>query len=215
MRWLRRKHDVPQVSGEDLGSPRWLQIYARELIFSTDTLLFLLAGLAVGLLSDRFTTIEVDGVAELLALAAIGFAALAVALTALSIFVSLVNDAYLRILDLSNKGGLPGYLVPFLSAGLISSIATIFGVVGAVVYPATPAWTKASILGLEVGFVVWAVWALFQIVVDVAMHGVGRYDLARAAEKPKMDEIAEIIRKHATPPVADESAKSMEEGNQT
>jgi len=160
-----------------------------------DAFLFLCSGIAVGVLADQFTEVEKDGEMILVALAAVGFAALAVVLTALAVFVSLVNDAYLRILDFSERGGMAGYLMPFLSAGLISSITAIFGAVGAVVYAAfTSEPAKAAILGLEVGFVVWSTWAVFQIVVEVAVHGLNRYGTAQAVQKAKRPDITDILQ---------------------
>jgi hypothetical protein len=92
-----------------------------------------------------------------------------------------------------------GYVVPFVSAGLISALSTIIGAVGAVVYDAVSAgWLKAVILGLEVGFVVWATWAVFQIVVEVAVHGLNRYLVAEELEKAKRPDIADILRDEAS-----------------
>jgi hypothetical protein len=160
---------------------------------STDALLFLCSGVAVGVLADQFTEVEKQGEVILVALAVVGFAALAVVLTALAVFVSLVDDAYLRILSMSERGGLSGYLIPFLSAGLISSITTIFGAVGAVLYETFSAESaKAVILGLEVGSVVWATWAVFQLVIEVSVHGLNRYELAH--EENRAD-ISDLLRR--------------------
>lgn len=145
------------------------------------------------MLADQFTDVEKQGEVILVALAVVGFAALAVVLTALAVFVSLVDDAYLRILSMSERGGLSGYLIPFLSAGLISSITTIFGAVGAVVYETFSAESaKAVILGLEVGFVVWATWAVFQLVIEVSVHGLNRYDLA---EEENRADISDLLKR--------------------
>jgi hypothetical protein len=192
----RLRGPAPTLKKKDLQNGRWLPAYARWLLISTDAFLFLCSGVAVGVLADQFTEVEKDGEAILVALAAVGFAALAVALTALAIFVSLVNDAYLRILGISERGGMAGYLIPFLSAALISSITVIFGAVGAVVYAAFSEHepvAKAAILGLEVGFVVWSTWAVFQIVVEVAVHGLNRYGTAQAMQKAKWPDIADIL----------------------
>jgi hypothetical protein len=195
----RLRGDVAPLEPKQLQSGRWLVPYARRVLLSTDALLFLCSGIAVALLADHYKEIEADGETVLLALTAVGFAALAVALTALSIFVSLVNDSYLRILGVSKRGGMAGYVVPFVSAGLISALSTIIGAVGAVVYDAVSAgWLKAVILGLEVGFVVWATWAVFQIVVEVAVHGLNRYLVAEELEKAKRPDIADILRDEAS-----------------
>lgn len=191
----RLRGPVPSLKKRDLQNGRWLRAYARHLFVSMDAFLFLCSGVTVGVLAELFTRVEKDGEALLVALAAVGFAALAVALTALAIFVSLVNDAYLRVLGMSERGGLTGYLVPFLSAALISSFTTIFGAVGAMGYAAvSPAWAKAVILGLEVGLVVWSTWAVFQIVVEIAVHGLNRYETARTVEKAKMPDLTEIFQ---------------------
>ncbi len=192
----RLRGPVPSVTKRELHSGRWLRAYARHVLVSTDAFLFLCSGIAVGVLAELFKQVEKDGEALLVALAVVGFAALAVALTALAIFVSLVNDAYLRVLAMSERGGLAGYLIPFLSASLISSITTIFGAVGAVVYSAFSAdWAKAVILGLEVGLVVWSTWAVFQIVVEVAVHGLNRYETARTVEEAKMPDLTDIYER--------------------
>jgi hypothetical protein len=189
----RLRGPVPSVVGEQLQSGAWLRAYARWLFVSTDAVLFLCSGVAVGVLADQFAEVEKQGEVILVALAVVGFAALAVVLTALAVFVSLVNDAYLRILSLSERGGLSGYLIPFLSAGFISSITTIFGAVGAVVYEAFSAESaKAVILGLEVGFVVWATWAVFQLVVEISVHGLNRYTLARDKKRADISDLVEV-----------------------
>lgn len=188
--------DASPLTTKDLQSGRWLLRYARKVFLSTDAVLFVCSGIAVGLVSEYFKQVESDGEAMLLALTAIGFAALAVALTALSIFVSLVNDAYLRVLDREKRGGIVGYIFPYLTAALISSIATTVGAVGALVYKAIPEdWVKAVILGLEVGLVVWVAWAVYQIVVDVASHGLNRYNMAQAVQDTRDQDIEDIIRK--------------------
>lgn len=74
----------------------------------------------------------------------------------------------------------------------------MFGALAALTYGAfSVAWAKAAILGLEVGFVFWATWAVFQIVVEVAIHGLNRYGMAQSVEKGKMKDIAGILRKPA------------------
>ena len=150
--------------------------------------MFVLSGVAAGLLADLFAKeIEPDGETDLLALTAVGFAALAVALTALSIFVSFVNDTYLRILGVTRKGGMAGYVIPYLATAFISSMATTVGAVGALVYKAVPDWLRATILGIEVGLVVWSAWAVFQIIIEVASHGLNRYEIALRIQKRRED----------------------------
>lgn len=198
---------APQVEAEDLHSGLWLLRYARRILLSSDALLFVCSGITVGLLSEYFKAVESNGKPTLLAVTAVGFAALAVALTALTIFVSLVNDAYLRVLGINKGGGMAGYVIPYLSAALVSSIATIVGTVGALAYNSLPnQWSKASLLGLEVGLVVWATWGVFQLIVEVAIHGLNRYDIALNVAKRKVPDISDIIgpnptdNPHITPP---------------
>jgi hypothetical protein len=192
----RLRGPAPDLKAQDLRSARWLRGYARRVLVSTDAVLFLVSGVATALVSEHFRRVEIDGEGILLALTAVGFAALAVALTALAIFVSLVNDAYLRILDMSKKGGLAGYVVPFLAAALISSVTTMFGAGGALAYGAfSDPWAKAVILGFEVGFVFWATWSVFRLVVEVAVHGLNRYQIAQSLQQGKMAEIKDIVRK--------------------
>jgi len=159
-----------------------------------------LGGLLVGFLGEFYRRVETDGSAELFAIAGIGIAALAVALTALSIFVSLVNDAYLRILALNKEsGGIGGFVVPYIASALISTLAIVVGTVGGVVYKAVPRWADATFLGLGAGFAIWAVWGLFQITVGVAIHGLNRYkvaeDLANITDDPGMTEFLERLTK--------------------
>ena len=185
--YLRGSGVIPVLSADSLRSGSWLRTYAGRMLISTDTLTFLCAGIAVGLLAQLFTQIQSDGETALLALTAIGFAALAVALTALSIFVSFVNDAYLRILGVTRKGGIAGFVIPYLATALISSTATTVGAIGALIYNALPNWLKATILGLEAGLVVWSAWAVFQIIIEVASHGLNRYDIALEIQKSRRD----------------------------
>ena len=190
--------EAPSLKTQDLENGRWLRAYARHLFVSMDAFLFLCSGIAVGVLAELFKRVETDGEALLVALVAVGFAALAVALTALAVFVSLVNDAYLRVLAMSEKGGLAGYLIPFLTAGLISSVTVIFGAVGAVTYDAiSAAWAKAMVLGVEVGLVVWSTWAVFQIFLEIAVHGLNRYETAETLEKTKLPEIDDILEEES------------------
>jgi hypothetical protein len=192
---------------EELESGRWLRRYARQVFVSPDAALFLLSGLLVGLLAESSQysqTIDNGGGSALFALMAIGFAALAVDLTALSIFVSLVNDTYLRVLAISRRGGLSSYLVPYLSAALVSALATMVGAVGGVVYAALPLWMRGALLGLQVGLVVWSAWSVVHIIVDVAIHGLGRYEIARAAQAASMPRIADLIAPdQPSPPESD------------
>src|SRR5947209_15833093 len=200
----RRRHwadSVRELDAEDLRSSRWLRTYATRILISADALLFVCAGVGAGFLADLFKPVESDGEAALIAFTAVGFAALAVALTALSIFVSLVNDAYLRILSMSERGGLAGYIVPYLTADLVSSTTTIVGAVGALGYDALSGrQTKAIVLGLEVGLVAWATWAVFQIVVEVAVHGLNRYGIAKAVENTQMSAFDAELRRLEGPP---------------
>ena len=153
------------------------------MLIQVDTLGFLLSGILVGLISEYFRQVETNGELVLLSLTAIGFAALAVELTALTIFVSFVNDSYLRVLTMSARGGLAGYVVPYLAAALISTATTTFGVIFAIVYGAVhPAWAKAVLLGLEAGLVVWSAWAVYLLVVETSVHGLNRFQLARPAD---------------------------------
>lgn len=190
--------EAPSLETEDLQNGRWLRAYARHLFVSLDAFLFLCSGIAVGVLAELFKRVETNGELLLIALVAVGFAALAGALTALAVFVSLANDAYLRVLALSKKGGLAGYLIPFLTAGLISSVTVIFGAVGAVTYDAiSAAWAKAVVLGIEVGLVVWSTWAVFQIFLEIAVHGLNRYETAYTLEKAKMPDLDDIFEEES------------------
>lgn len=181
---LRGYGSLKPLNSENL-SGKWLLQYARGMLFQPDSFGFLLGGLVGGLVSEYFRQVEANGEVILLALAAVGFAALAVALTALTIFVSFVNDTYLRILAMDeDRGGLSGYIVPYLAAALVSTTTTTFGVVGAIVYGAIhDGWAKAIILGLEAGFVVWAAWGVFQLVIEISVHGLNRYELEIAVDK--------------------------------
>jgi hypothetical protein len=195
----RLRGEPPTLDPADLRRPRWVRLYARRLFLSTDAVLFVGAGIAVGFLSDYFTQVESDGEAILIAFTAIGFAALAVALTALAIFVSLVNDAYLRILGMSERGGMAGYVMPYLTAALVSSVTTLFGAIGSIAYAAiSPHGAKAVVLGIEVGLIAWTTWAVFQVVVEVAIHGLNRYNVAQAVERAKMPDISQILKEAAT-----------------
>jgi len=192
--YLRGTKDLPPLSAPELQDGTWLRVYARRILASPDTVLFLCSGVAVGLLADFFSTIESDGEAALLSLMLVGFAALAVALTALSIFVSFVNDTYLRILGVTRrKGGMAGFVIPYLSTALISSAATTVGAVGALIYKAIPDWLRASVLGLEVGLVIWSAWSVFQIIIEVASHGLNRYEIALRFQKSRRDPSIESI----------------------
>lgn len=200
--WFRGYRHLPELSAGTL-SKRWLFVYWRGMLFQWDTAGFLGAGLAIALVADRFRAVEADGEGILVALTAIGFAALAVVLTALTIFVTFVNEAYLRVLTVSKKGGLSGYIVPYLAAALISTATTTFGAVTALVYGAvTSAGWRAAFLGIEVGLVVWTAWAVFQLVVEIAVHGLNRYELTKVVEESKSPDISEIVRR--------ESARSAE-----
>lgn len=199
-RMLARTGRLQELSAEDLRSSMWLRAYATRILLSADALLFVCAGCGVGVLADSFKPVESNGEIALIGLTAVGFAALAVALTALSIFVTLVNDAYLRILSMSDRGGLAGYIVPYLSAALISSITTIVGAVGTLGYDALSGRaTKAVVLGLEVGLVAWATWAVFQLVVEVAVHGLNRYGIVKAVEKSQMSAFDAELRQLEEP----------------
>ena len=191
--YLRGTGDIPALTSDDLRDGTWLRTYARKILISPDTVMFLFSGVAVGLLAEFFAQIESDGESDLLAFTAVGFAALAVALTALAIFVSFVNDTYLRILGTTRKGRMAGYVIPYLAAALISSAATTVGAVGALVYKAVPDWLRATILGLEVGLVVWSAWAVFQIIIEVASHGLNRYDITMAIQENREDPIFERL----------------------
>jgi hypothetical protein len=90
--------------------------------------------------------------------------------------------------------------VPYLSAALTSSITTIVGAVGTLGYDALSGRaTKAVVLGLEVGLVAWATWAVFQLVIEVAVHGLNRYGVARAVEKSQMSAFDEELRQLEEP----------------
>lgn len=171
--------DKVPLDAKDIRHWKWVPRYFLSIIRSVDAALFVAGGILVGFLGEFYRRVEADGSAELFAIAGIGIAALAVALTALSIFVSLVNDAYLRILALNKEsGGIGGFVVPYIASALISTLALVVGVVGGVVYKAVPRWTDATFLGLGAGLAIWAVWGLFQITVGVAVHGLNRYKVA-------------------------------------
>ena len=181
------------------------------MLLQADALGFLLGGLVVGWIAEYYRPVDINGEVVLVGLTAVGFAALAVALTALTIFVSFVSDTYLRILTMSSKGGLSGYIVPYLSAALISTATTTLGVIGAVVYGALPSpWGQATALGIESGFVIWSAWAVFQLVLEIAAHGLNRYELQDAEDKsPDVDDIFEREHERAegkeAPPSASQS----------
>jgi hypothetical protein len=164
------------------------------MLLQTDSLGFLLGGLAVGLIAEYFRKVEINGELVLVGLTTVGFAALAVALTALTIFVSFVDDTYLRILTMSSKGGLSGYIGPYLAAALVSTTTTTLGVISAIVYGALPSpWEQATALGLESGFVIWSAWAVFQLVIEISIHGLNRYELQ--AEEDKSPDVSDIFKR--------------------
>ena len=175
----QRSSEELDLSAQDLRNWKWIPQYFRGIVASADAALFLGGGLLVGFLAEYFKKIDVDGPSELFAIAGLGVAALAVTLTALSIFVTLVNDAYLRILALNEESkGIKGFVVPYIASAFISTLSILVGVIGAVAYKAVAQWAHATFLGLGAGLILWAIWGLFQITVGVAVHGVNRYRVA-------------------------------------
>jgi hypothetical protein len=175
-----QQKERPPLTAQDIRSWKWVPRYFMSIIGSTDAVLFLGGGLLVGLLAELYRRVQTDGSVELFAIAALGVAALAVTLTALSIFVSLVNDTYLRILALNREsGGIAGFVVPYIVSALVSALAVLVGTIGAVVYAAVPRWADATFLGVGAGLALWATWGLFQITVSAAIHGLNRYRVAQ------------------------------------
>jgi hypothetical protein len=188
-RWPRT--DKAELKAQDLRSWRWVPPYFASIIRSADALLFIGGGLLIGFLAELYRQVDTDGPVELFAIAGLGLAALAVTLTALSIFVSLVTDTYLRILAVNEESrGIAGFLVPYILSALISSLAVVVGVIGAVVFSAVPRWADATFLGLGAGLALWATWGLFQITVGAAVHGVNRYTVAEGLVKLEKPDIA-------------------------
>jgi hypothetical protein len=210
---LRSQHDLPIMTANELISGKWLSRYARTIFFAQDAFLFLASGLAIGWLAELFRKIDTDGSTELLAMAAIGLAAVAVSLTALSIFVSLVDSTYLRILDFVTKaGGIAGYLVQYLATALVGVLAVIVGIVGALIYPAVGQWTHATLLGLDAGLVVWAGWGLFLITVDVAAHGINRFKLAQDKLALNEPTLADVLNAKQVPSTTELVEPPSEDG---
>jgi hypothetical protein len=165
----------PQLTARDLRHWKWVSRYFREIVFSPDAYLFVGGGILVGLLAEYYRKIDTDGSIELLGIAAVGIAALAVTITALAIFVSLVSDNYLRILAVNRSGGVGAFAVPYISSAFIGALTVVAALVGALVYPALPRWADAIFLGSSSGLALWAVWGLFQLTVGIAVHGVNRW----------------------------------------
>ena len=164
-----------RLTARDLRHWKWVPRYFREIVLSLDAYLFVGGGILVGLLAEYYRKIETDGTIELLGIAAVGIAALAVTITALAIFVSLVTDNYLRILAINRRGGVAAFLVPYLSSAFIGALTVVASLVGALVYPALSRWSDAVFLGISSGLALWAVWGLFQLTVGIAVHGVNRW----------------------------------------
>lgn len=162
----------PPLTARGLRHWKWISRYFRELVFSPDAYLFVGGGALVGVLAEYYRKIETDGTTELFGIAAVGIAALAVTITALAIFVSLVSDNYLRIMAVNRRGGVAAFVVPYIASAFIGALTVVAALVGALVYPVMPRWADATFLGVSSGLALWAVWGLFQLTIGIAVHGV-------------------------------------------
>src|SRR6266700_1536175 len=98
------KRERPPLTARGLRHWKWVSRYFREIVFSADAYLFVGGGVLVGLLAEYYRKLETNGTTELLGIAAVGIAALAVAITALASFVSPWTDNSLRIRAGNQRG---------------------------------------------------------------------------------------------------------------
>jgi hypothetical protein len=195
-RWLEAQRSAADEAGHAYlgltGVGRWLLANGSTVFRSRDFyagIVSFLVVLVVALLSDSMRSAQQP---VLFAAAALGAAFLGVALTALAIIATFLDDHYRAVLK-SAPGGVRDAFMPYAIVAAIAAIAVCSGLIGASLSPALPSQLNAVFLAVTVGSTVWAVVGTVQLVFLTVFHGVQR---ARLHET--IQETAELLKQRQT-----------------
>lgn len=156
-------------------SGRLVQIrgWVRDNIVSPDFVVATIVGPVVWYMAARSPDARSSGQDILLAEAGLGLAVLAVVLMALSILVAFLGEEYVLILR-KTKDGVAGAMRPYRFVGSISGLATVFSLLGAMLWSLCPPALQAFALAVGTWLTVWSVLGTIQLVGLTAKHGTYR-----------------------------------------
>ncbi|MGD2102725.1 MAG: hypothetical protein PVG83_10895 [Acidimicrobiia bacterium] len=155
---------------------QFVQTWVRPIVFSVDLWLGAIAGTAVGLSANVWSSIKDEVVGLSLASLGLGVAILGVTLTALAILVGLLDDRYLNVLRRA-PGGVAGVLAQYRIVGVVSLLTILSAVTTLIVWGEVASRTQSLFLGITVGCVVWASAGAVQLVNLTAFQGEMRAQL--------------------------------------
>lgn len=142
----------------------------------------MILGVAAGVLCVN-DHVRAQGPTMLLASAALGAAFLATVLTALSVVSTFFDSAYRRVLEEAHRGDIRPALLPYGVVAYVSAVATLLGLIGAIVWAALPGGLQGVLMGLAALFAAWAVAGSASLVQITLFHARQRAGTMRAIEQ--------------------------------
>lgn len=105
-------------------------------------------------------------------IAVLGAAFAATAIAVLALVAVWFDARYLKILK--DHGGWAPAMRPFKVVAKVGLLASLVAVVGILLFPISPLWLQALILGLAGGLLAWSIVGMIQLVNLLFMHGDAR-----------------------------------------
>lgn len=143
-------------------------------LISADVFFGCVLGVGAGIWATNVKAIEGTESADLIALAGAAVGLLAVTLAVMALLMGFLSGRTERLIQ--DAGGIEGFFRPFKISARVSALAILFSVAGAIdassfsktsagttITPG-PSWLAAALFGISIGFFVWAVVGVAQLV---------------------------------------------------
>jgi len=146
--------------------------HARALLWSWDFIVGLIAGAALGFLPVVSPKIAASLGGSLLAVSGVAAAIAALVLTAMTVLLSVYNDAYKELLA-RVPGGIAGTLEPYRIVVVVASLASLVALASGLAQPAMaglPRWALWASAALPLFLLCWAILGCIQTVNQLVRH---------------------------------------------
>jgi hypothetical protein len=116
----------------------------------------------------------------MIAESAIGIALTATVFAAIAVFATFFDTSYRRVLELA--GGFRSALMPYQVVAVVSALAGIGGLIGALALPAIPTWADVGAIALSSGLCGWAIAGVVSVTELTIFHATQRAQLLGGAD---------------------------------
>jgi hypothetical protein len=179
--------------------------FAQRVFLSPPFIAGVLAVAGVDLADEFANKVRAVASKEFLAgVAALDAAFGGIAIAVLALVAVWFDDSYQQVLE--RLGGWTAAMRPFRVAAVVSVLGSLVAVVSLLVFPASPLWLQALLLGVAGGLLIWSVVATLRVIDLIFKHGARR---ARLIADTRSIELAALAAAAAEQRSASDTAENQ------